>query len=221
MRPTHPFARRQPAGLFALVLACGTAAAAPPPAAVPSGPAAAVAADAATEDLRTRVYVVNGADPFGWAGLARLAARVRANGYPQTRYGEVYEVGAFEREIRDTATRDPAARFALIGFSAGTLPVRAAAHRLAAEGVPVALVGYVGGDYLTDTEYSRPAGVGRVVNVTGNGYLVTGRNLFWNGTDLTGAANVRLAGVPHFGLPTHPATYRALMAGLADVSAGP
>ena len=35
--------------------------------------------------------------------------------------------------------------------------------------------------------------VGRVVNVTGNGYLLTGRNLFWNGTELTGAANGRLA----------------------------
>lgn len=194
----------------------------PPP--VPSwshaqySPAGACAASVIAQDPRTRVYLVNGADPFRWAGMDLLAERVRRSGYPHTRYGEVYDIGGFEREIREVHTADPSAQFVLIGFSAGTLAVRAAANRLVRDGVPVAMVGYVGGDYLTDTEYTRPAAVGRIVNVTGNGYLLTGRNLIWNGVDVTGASNVRLVGVAHFDLPTHPRTLAALLAGLTDVS---
>ena len=91
-------------------------------------------------------------------------------------------------------------------------------HKLG-DRIPVAMLGYVGGDYLGDTAYTRPAGVGRVVNVTGNGFLLTGRNLFWNGTAITGAANVRLP-ASHFWLPTHPKTVAMLLAGLSEVSAG-
>ena len=59
------------------------------------------------------------------------------------------------------------------------------------------------------------------MNVTGNGYLLTGRNLIWNGTDLTGATNARLEGVNHFGLPTHPRTLAMMLAGLGEVSVEP
>ena len=99
--------------------------------------------------------------------------------------------------------------------------MRAAANRLLHDGIPVVMLGYIGGDYLTDKEYSRPPGVGVIVNVTGNGFLITGRNLFWTGTDLTGASNERLRGVRHFDLPRDPRTQAALLAGLAQVSAGP
>jgi hypothetical protein len=191
----------------------------PAPLPVPRTIGAVTFAEGANQDPHTRVYLVNGADPFGWAGMGKLAERIRLSGYPRTRYGEVYDIYAFEREVREVHRQDPAARFVLIGFSAGTLAVRMSANRLVRAGIPVAMVGYLGGDYLGDTPYTRPAGVGRVVNVTGNGFLLTGRNLFWNGTALAGATNVRLA-ADHFGLPTHAETLGLLLTGLAEVSAG-
>jgi hypothetical protein len=186
---------------------------------LPHTPAAVVYCEGEAKDPQTRVYLVNGADPCGWAAMSKLADWIRMAGYPRTKYGEVYEIVPFEWEIRKTHRQDPTARFVLIGFSAGTLAVRMAANRLVRDGIPVAMLGYVGGDYLGDTAYTRPAGVGRVVNVTGNGFLLTGRNLFWNGTTITGAANVRLP-ASHFWLPTHPQTFAMLHAGLTEVSAG-
>lgn len=183
-------------------------------------PAEACGAYANESDGRTYVYLVNGADPFKWAGLDRLAERIRKSGYPRTRYGEAYDINGFEKEIRRVHAEDPSGRFVLIGFSYGTLLVRSTANALLRDGIPVAMVGYIGGDYLTDKENSRPGGVAKIVNVRGNGFLLTGRNLFWNGTDLTGATNERLAGVNHFGLPMNPRTWELIGAGLAEVSAG-
>jgi hypothetical protein len=161
------------------------------------------------------VYLLDGADPLGLAGVERLAERFRRAGMPYVRLGWWYDAAAFEREIRATHAADPTARFAVIGFSAGAYAGRAMAGRLIRSGVPVAVVGYVGGDYLQDTPETRMAGAGRVVNVTGDGYLLTGRNLLFNGTQVTGAVNLRLAGTAHYGLPTHPATFAVLYAAVA------
>ena len=75
----------------------------------------------------------------------------------------------------------------------------------------MAVVGYVGGDYLSDSPGTRVSGAGQVMNVTGNGYLLTGRNLLFNGTQVSGAVNVRLSGIRHYGLPTHPTTVATLL----------
>jgi hypothetical protein len=176
---------------------------------------------ATAEASRTHVYIVNGVDPFHVAGLNRLADQIRSSGYPNTRYGGMNDFSGFEREIRRVHAEDPSAQFVLIGYSAGTLTVRSAANRLLRDGIPVAMLGYIGGDYLTDRENSRPPAVGVVVNVTGNGFLLTGRNMFWNGTDLSGASNERLRGVRHFSLPLDPRTKEALLGGLARVPAVP
>ena len=176
---------------------------------------------ATTQDPHTRVYLVNGLDPFGWAAIDKLAERIRRSGYPNTRYGEAYDIIAFEEEIRKVHAEDPSARFALIGFDIGTLAVRITANRLLRDGIPVAMLGYIGGDYLTDEPYSRPPGVERVVNVTGNGFLLTGQNLFWSGTDLTGASNARLQKTWHFDLPTNPRTLAMIVDGLAGPLVGP
>lgn len=169
----------------------------------------------APADRPTYVYVLDGADPAEVAGTRRLADRLRAAGYPHTRYGGWFRAAQFERDVRATHATDPAARFALIGFSAGTFAARDVSARLLRDGVPVALVGYVGGDYLSDSPATRLAGAGRVVNVTGDGHRLTGGNLLFNGTEVTGARNVRLAGVGHFDLPTHPDTEAVLLAELA------
>ncbi|MDB5312160.1 MAG: hypothetical protein JWO38_6362 [Gemmataceae bacterium] len=166
------------------------------------------------------VYLVNGADPLRIAGLGQLADQLRQGGYPHTRVVSWFEARAFEREIRGIHQTDPAARFVLIGYSAGTYAVKGTAERLLRNGVPVAMVGYVGGDYLRSTAASRLPGVARVVNVTGDGYLLTGRNLFFNGTDVTGARNVRLAGTRHYDLPNHPDTFATLYGELTAATAG-
>src|SRR6185312_296250 len=97
----------------------------------------------------------NGFDPRGGGGVGRLADRLRGGGFPNTRVGGWYRARAFEREIRAAHAADPTAQFAIIGYSAGAYPTRAIANRLVRDGVPVAVVGYVGGDYLRDNTGSR------------------------------------------------------------------
>lgn len=167
--------------------------------------------DPPAPDPHTYVFVADGLDPLELAGTRGLAARIREAGFPHTRYGAWYEVDQFEREIRAIAATDPDARFALIGYSMGTYKVRKAANRLAQDGVPVAVLGYIGGDFLDDGAYTRPPGVGRVVNVTGEGFLLTGGSLVANGTTICGATNLHLAGTKHFHLPGHPDTASVLL----------
>src|SRR5262249_19208672 len=111
---------------------------------------------------------------------------------------------------RATYAADPTARFALIGYSAGAYTAKAAANRLTRDGVPLSVVGYIGADYLEDSAEARVAGGRRGGNVGGDGDLLTGRNLFFNGTNVTGATNTRLAGIWHYALPTHPDTFNVL-----------
>lgn len=164
-----------------------------------------------------RVYVLNGTDAFGFAGLRPMANRLRASGYPDTRFGGWYQSRKFEREIRRLNSQQPGTPVAIIGYSFGAYRAKAMANRLTRDGVPVVMVGYIGGDYLRNTPSAIPGGV-RVVNVTGNGFLPTGRNLFFNGTDISGATNLRLPGVRHFDLPKRAETLDALLAGIAPAS---
>lgn len=163
----------------------------------------------------TYVYLLDGVNPLGAAGMQRLAERLRGAGFPDTRVGAWYRAGEMEHEIRALHAADPTARFALIGYSAGAYSARATANRLIHDGVPLAVVGYIGADYFGDTARTRVPAARRVVNVTGDGYMLTGRNLLFNGTDISGARNFRLAGVRHYDLPTHPDTLAILYTELA------
>jgi len=163
---------------------------------------------------RTYVYLLDGVNPLGAARLQQLGDQLRGAGFPDTRVGGWYRVWEFEREIREAHAADPTARFALIGYSAGAYRARAAANRLLRDGVPLAVVGYIGADYMFDGVDAQVIGAGRVVNVTGDGYLLTGRNLLFNGTEVLGARNIRLVGTRHYALPTHPETFAILYAEL-------
>jgi hypothetical protein len=153
------------------------------------------------------VYVLNGADPLHFARADELAHRIEASGFPHVRTARWFGMGLCEQEIRSIHRADPSARFIVIGYSLGSYTARDSANRLVADGIPVSMVAYIGGDYLSDSEQSQLNGVGRVVNVMGDGHPATGKNLFFNGTDITGARNVRLAGTGHFDLPGHPTTF--------------
>jgi|GEM_PF-2783389 len=185
---------------------------------IPKAPVAAGAiAPGTIPASAVRVYVLNGTDAFGFAGLRPMADRLRASGYPDTRFGGWYQSRQFEREIRRLNSQQPGTPVAIIGYSFGAYRAKAMANRLTRDGVPVVMVGYIGGDYLRNTPSTAPGGV-RVVNVTGNGFLPTGRNLFFNGTDISGATNMRLSGVRHFDLPKRAETLDALLAGIAPAS---
>ena len=162
----------------------------------------------------TYVYVINGVDPFGWGGLSQMTERIRDAGYPDTKFGGWYEVLRFDRQIRAMHRQDPGAQFVIIGYSWGVYRAKALANRLNRDGIPIAMVGYIGGDYLRNTPESLQMGSSRVVNVMGDGYLLTGRNWFFNGTDLNGADNLRMPGVRHFGLPKQEQTVGALVSGI-------
>jgi hypothetical protein len=181
----------------------------PLPAAVPHAPAA----FAGLPPSNARVFVLDGLDPFGFAGTEALAQRLRSSGYPHTKYGGWYEALWFEWTFRRAHEKDPSVRSVWIGYSAGSYTARWVANRLVRDGLPVAMVGYVGGDYIGDNPYSRPGNV-PVVNVRGDGYLLTGGNVFANGSDISGASNLTLTGTRHFDLPRHPRTGEALMRGL-------
>lgn len=170
-----------------------------------------VQAPTPSDPSRVRVYIFDGLNPLGLARVNRLGDRVRESGLPHTQVVRWNAASQVERDIRAAYAVDPDIQVALVGYSAGTYTARRLANRLLSSGVPVAVVGYVGGDYLSDTPSTRVPGAGRVVNVTGNGYLLTGGNLLFNGTQVSGAWNVRLGGTRHYGLPTHPTTIATLL----------
>lgn len=159
----------------------------------------------------TFIFIVNGGDPFHFAEVEGLAKQFYQGGYQNTLVVEWHQSETLEREIRKAHQTDPYARFVLIGYSIGAYTVRTTASRMIRDGVPVALVGYIGGDYLQDNAETRLVGAGRVVNITGDGHMLTGRNLLFNGTEITGARNVRLNGIRHFNLPRHPQTFATLL----------
>jgi hypothetical protein len=159
----------------------------------------------------TLIMVVNGGDPFHLAGSDQLVRKLQAAGYPQTRFAEWHQVQAIEDSLREVQRVSPQTRLVLIGYSLGAYRVRDLANEFLRDGIPVAMVAYVGADYLSDDPEAQLAGVPRVVNVTGDGHLLTGRNLFFNGTEVTGARNLRLAGTRHFDLLQHPDTFTVLV----------
>jgi hypothetical protein len=191
------------------------------PAPLPNIPAPAPVADAPAlvGAPSARVYVINGMSVFGPSGFSAMVDRIRGAGYPDTRSGPWYLAYRFERDIRQLHREQPGTPVAVIGYSFGVYRARAIANRLDRDGIPVAMVGYVGGDYLQNLPSSMPGGA-RVVNVTGNGFLLSGRNLLFRGTDLTGADNTRLD-VRHLNLPRQTETVDSLLNGLAAAASVP
>lgn len=163
-----------------------------------------------TRVFDTYVYVLNGADPFHWSGMDCLADRLRSSGFLRTKFGEWYDMGSFEAEYRKVRAENVNARVVLIGFDLGAYMVRASANRLIQDGFEVAMIGYIGGECLTDTEYTRPAAAGRVVNVIG-------KSLLSKAPTLNNAANVKLP-VMTCSLPSRPETFDALYLGLTGFS---
>jgi hypothetical protein len=187
---------------------------------IPHGEAAQVC-QALPAEWRDHVYVflVNGFDPCNTANFAGVGEYTRQLGFRRTYFGQLYHAPWFEKEIRRIHGEDRAARFVLVGYSFGSNAVRWIAQRLKREGIAVELLAYVGGDTIRNVPEDRPENAHRIVNVTARGCVWLAGGLVWEGTDLDGAANLRLAEVTHEGVPTHGHTLAMLAENLARAAA--
>jgi hypothetical protein len=163
------------------------------------------------------IFLINGLDPLYLANLNGLCAYLRALGFAQAEVGQMTAAAAFRDKIRQVRASDPYARIALLGFSAGAYRAESILQMLKRENVAIDLLIYVGADMIRQGEYSQPANVRRIVNITGHGFLLSGYDLFFNGTTLPGARNVRLS-ARHFALPSHPQTIRIVVEELAALT---
>lgn len=138
------------------------------------------------------IYTVNGLNPMCLGNFNGLCQYFKKQGFENTRFAQPYTYFGFADEIRQVRHNDPEARIALIGFSLGANMVRDIANDLERDGTKVDLLVYMVGDTIKNTPYSRPANVCRIVNIRGKGLVLTGGDLFWNGSEIDGARNVHI-----------------------------
>jgi hypothetical protein len=155
------------------------------------------------------VYFVNGFDPLYVGNFKGLCQYVKTLGFRHAYCGEMSQTRLFREHMRKVHAHDPAAQFVLVGYSAGANSVRDLAHELKQDGIPVALLAYVGGDTIRNVSYSRPENAERVLNLTSHGLKLLGGDLFFKGSDLDGATNRRLD-TRHMLLPSRKETAELL-----------
>ncbi len=177
---------------------------------------------ATSKERREHIYLffINGVDRLYLGNLNSLCAYVRQLGFPHAQCGQMSQSRDYYYEIRRLHRADPQAKFVLLGFSAGAYLARNIAHSLQDEGIGVEVLIYIGGDALRNEDRSRPANARRIINITGHGYLLTGRNLFMNGEHIAGAENLRLP-VRHMALPSQAETISAVLRALVDLAGEP
>jgi hypothetical protein len=156
------------------------------------------------------IFLINGLDPLYLANLNGLCAYLQALGFAQAEVGQMTASGTFLEKIRRIHASDPRARVVLLGFSAGAYRAQGVVQALKRENISIDVLVYVGADMIREGGRSQPENVHRVVNITGHGFLLSGYDLFFNGTTLAGARNVRLP-ARHFALPSRPETLQIVV----------
>ncbi len=172
------------------------------------------------EAARDHTYflVVNGADPLFLAKVDQFCDGIRCAGYKNVELYMLRHGWATEKQICCIRRHDPNAKIVLVGYSFGAKVVRKVCNSLDCQKVWVDMLVYIGGDYINDSDFSRPMNAGRIVNINGHGFIGTGGDLFFNGTEIGGAANYRLC-ARHFGLPKQPDTLGILLQHVAEMNA--
>jgi hypothetical protein len=156
------------------------------------------------------IFLINGLDPLYLANLNGLCAYLQALGFTQAEVGQMTATGSFRDRIRQVRASDDRARIALLGFSAGAYRAQSIIQTLKNENISIDLLIYLGADLIREGDRSQPENVHRIVNITGHGFLLSGYDLFFNGTALPGARNVRLP-ARHFALPSRPETLQIVV----------
>jgi len=177
------------------------------------------ACETAPSDGKEHVYtfVVNGFDPLQLANLNGMTGYLRRLGFSQTHYEPLLGYRATKRHIREIRQSDPEAKIVLVGYSLGTLVVRRLANDLQREDIVVDRLVYLGGDFIGNTQESRPSNVATVVNIRGHGSFFSGYDLLFNGANIDNAVNVRL-GSRHFLLPSREQTMETLATELTSLA---
>lgn len=177
------------------------------------------ACEEAPADGREHVhtFIVNGLDPLQLGNLNGMTGYLRRLGFPQTHFEPMLGYRATKRQIREIRQNDPDAKIVLVGYSLGAGVVRRLANDLQKEGIAVDRVVYLGGDFIPNSEGSRPSNVARVVNIRGHGSMFTGYDLLFKGADIDNAQNVRLDS-RHFLLPSREQTMDTLATELVSLA---
>jgi hypothetical protein len=168
---------------------------------------------------RTHIFINNGFDEVCIGNLNGLFHHLKYLGYRKVYWEAMWHPSRVAEKVEYVKKFDPEAKIVLLGYSAGSLDVRDTCNTLKKKGVFVDLLAYLGSDRVFDVSKSRPDNVGRILNVTGHGYFPTGGNLLFNGTEITGARNVRLTDL-HMMLPSRRGFVDAFLQELAGVTAG-
>jgi hypothetical protein len=162
---------------------------------------------------RNHVYtfIVHGTDPFDWANLEGVYEYIQALGFHKTWYGFFYSAHHFKKTIQRLREEDPAARFALVGFSYGCNAVRDMTHALARDGIHIDLLVYVDGKFLSNDPHNQPENAGRLINIVASARIA-------NECNMPGAENISLPHHWHYGTPCDPVTLKTLAFELATLA---
>ena len=160
-------------------------------------------AQAVPQEQKDRVhfFLINGLDPLMASNVHGVAAYFRSIGFTNTNSFQWPQTPKARRQIENLHRTNPEARIVLMGFSVGANCVRGLANNLQRDGVYIDCLIYVGGDTVFNTASSKPANVGQIVNITGHGLIFLGRDLYFKGDTIDGAANHRLD-ARHMNIPT-------------------
>jgi len=167
------------------------------------------------------VFLVNGIDPLNLCHFDKMPDYLRSQGYDHVTMGRLNTSRRpFYREIRRIRAADPCARVVLVGFSAGANVVCRVTDDLAADGMQVDLLVYLGGCMVSNSPAWKPRNAGRVVNIRDSGLVFLGGGLMSSGDDVDGVNNVQIPGVSlHVDTPAQQVTQETLARELAAQAA--
>jgi len=199
--------------LFAMAPFAGLTAAEPVPVVVE-----ATAAPAPSEEARDHTYflVVNGMDPLFVGKMNCFCEAIRCAGYKNVELYMLRHGCCTEGRVCEIRRNDPGAKIVFVGYSLGGNCVSKVCKALDCRKIFVDLLVYIGSDYLKDNDFVRPKNAGRILNITADGFIGTGGNLFFNGAVISGASNFRI-NARHFGVAKQPETLGLLLDSVAEL----
>jgi hypothetical protein len=154
------------------------------------------------------LFMMNGNDPFEYAGMLTLRDRLCDAGFPMVYYAQRYDKEWYTRELRRVARVNPGARIILLGFSAAAVEVVPLAFEAARDELPIDAVVFLD-----------PAGVNGDLAATLPYLTVAIRSRGWWGSrGLVTSDVVTVDQRGHFKLPTHPATAEVLLQLMTDAA---
>lgn len=168
----------------------------------------------------TWLFFINGLDPYYLANFRGQCQHLKLLGYNHAYCGQMTHTELFRTMIHEVRKDDLEARVVVVGYSLGANCARTLANQLKDDGLRIDLLVYLGGDSVKNADASRPANVGRIVNITGHGSMLLGYDLFINGDNIQGASNHRLD-ARHFLLPTRAETAELLVRNIAALDRTP